>query len=136
GACTCDTTQGRAPLGPNDSKLAAAVDEELRANNQCGASGVVSCDDLCLCKLEPLAGSALTACQNGTESGADYGYCYIDPGAGIGNPALVSDCPASTRRSLRFVGDGLPANGSITFMACVGENLDDDGSSSTLASGG
>jgi len=132
-ACACDTTHGRAALGPNDDKLASAVGDQLEATAQCGKDTGTSCDDFCLCKLEPLSGAKLSACQNGTESGTDYGYCYVDPAQGIGNPALTADCPAATQRSLRFVGDGLPANGSVTFMACVGSNFDDDGST-TLAS--
>lgn len=134
-ACSCDTSKGRAAFGDGDQKLAAAVGEQLFATGQCGSGNEISCDDFCLCKLEPLAGTALSACQNGTDGGADYGYCYIDPAQGIGNPALVADCPATTQRSLRFTGDGLPANGSITFMACIGSTFEDD-ASSTLTSGG
>ncbi len=126
GACSCDTTHGRGELGSDDEKLASAVEDELEATAQCGNGTGVSCEDFCLCKLEPLAGDKLAACQAGTESGTDYGYCYVDPAQGIGNPALTADCPAATQRSLRFIGDGLPANGSITFMACVGSNFDDD----------
>ncbi len=136
GACSCDASKGRTPLGDEDVKLAGAVIDELDSNKQCGYPGGIACDDFCLCKIEPLAGNALASCENGTESGSDYGYCYIDPAQGIGNPALVSDCPAATQRSLRFIGDGLPANGSITFMACVGENLESDASASTVTSGG
>lgn len=131
-ACSCDTTRGRAPLGDGDAKLAGAVSDQLEATAQCGNGTGISCDDFCLCKLQPLSGSTLTACQNGTESGTDYGYCYVDPAQGIGNPALTADCPAATQRSLRFVGDNLPANGSVTFMACVGSNFDDDANVSSL----
>jgi hypothetical protein len=123
--CSCDSTKGRSALGADDGKLASAVEDQLWSTGQCGGASGIACNDYCLCKVEPLAGSELGACQNGTETAADYGYCYVDPAQGIGDPALVADCPATTRRSLRFVGDGLPANGSVTFMACVGSTLDD-----------
>jgi hypothetical protein len=134
GACSCDTTHGRSELGAGDSKLASAVDDQLEATAQCGNETGISCEDFCLCKIEPLAGDRLAACQNGTESGTDYGYCYVDPAQGIGNPALTADCPAANQRSLRFIGEGLPANGSVTFMACVGSNFGDDDGVTALAS--
>lgn len=126
GACSCDTSRGRAALAEDDAKLASAVEDQLEATAQCGSRTGVSCDDFCFCKIEPLSGEKLAACQNGAESGSDYGYCYVDPGQGIGNPMLTADCPAANQRSLRFIGEGLPANGSITFMACVGSNFEDD----------
>jgi hypothetical protein len=133
GACSCDQTHGRAPLGANDQKLGSSVYDELWANGQCGAQGELDCHDYCLCKIAPLAGDELTACQSGNEDAASFGYCYIDPAQGIGNPALVAGCPATTQRSLRFVGDGLPANGSYTFMACIGSTFDDETASVTPA---
>jgi len=125
-ACSCDTSHGRLPLGASDDKLAPAVAEELRSEGRCDGATGTACNSYCLCKVEPLAGAELDACQAGTEDSATYGYCYIDPAQGIGNKALIADCPATTQRSLRFVGDGLPANGSITFMACLGATLVDD----------
>jgi hypothetical protein len=126
GSCSCDATEGRAALGASDEKLASAVAAELEGTAQCGNGTGIACDDFCLCKIQPLSGDTLAACQNGTESEHDFGYCYVDPAQGIGNPALTADCPAATQRSLRFVGSGLPANGSVTFMACVGSTFDDD----------
>jgi hypothetical protein len=74
--------------------------------------------------VKPLAGRELTACQDGTEDASTFGYCYIDPAQGIGDPALVAECGPTTQRSLRLVGEGLPANGSLTFMACLGATFD------------
>ena len=126
GACSCDVTHGRLPLESNDKKLAPAVVEQLRSEGLCGGAGGRACNSYCLCKVEPLAGPELDSCQAGTEDASAYGYCYIDPAQGIGNPALIADCPATTQRSLRFVGEGLPANGSVTFMACLGATLADE----------
>jgi hypothetical protein len=134
GACACDATRGNHALGPDDAKLASAVDDQLEATAECGKGTGISCDDFCLCKIDALSGDKLSACQNGTESGADYGYCYVDPAQGIGNPVLTADCPSANQRSLRFVGDGLLANGSVTFMACVGSNFEDGNGVTSLAS--
>jgi hypothetical protein len=134
-ACSCDASHGRIPLGGSDDKLGASVYEELASEGICDGRSDLDCHDYCLCKIAPLAGSGLTACQNGTEDSNTYGYCYIDPAQGIGDPALVADCPATAQRSLRFVGDGLPANGSVTFMACYGSTLDDDTSTTPVSQG-
>ncbi len=122
-ACGCDASHARTPLGGSDEALPGAVREQLRMEGHCGGATGVACADYCLCKLESLTGPALDACQHGSDDGETYGYCYVDPGQGIGDPALVAECPATKRRSLRFVGEGLPANGSVTFMACQGAAL-------------
>jgi hypothetical protein len=124
GACTCEGA-GREAFRPDDTKLRSVVVEEIRATGRCDGAGQPDCHDYCLCKVQPLAGPELVACQNGTEDSSTFGYCYIDPDRGIGNPALVQECSTTTQRSLRLVGEGLPANGSLTFMACLGATLDD-----------
>ena len=131
--CACNEAQGRVALGPNDAKLSATVSDELWSEGQCGQQGELGCHDYCFCKIAPLAGASLGACQSGNEDASTFGYCYVDPAQGIGNPALVADCPSTNQRGLRFVGDGLPANGSITFVACLGSTLD-DGASASLTS--
>jgi len=122
-SCSCDDTQGRQKLGADGDKLAAAVRDQLRLEHRCDEGNGPACKDFCMCELESLKGDELTACQNGQENGSAYGYCYVDPAQGIGDPELVKACPATNRRSLRFVGDGLPSNGSVTFMACDGQNF-------------
>jgi len=126
-ACGCDTGHGRSDFGATDATLRSAVREELRQEGRCDAGTGPKCNDFCLCKLDALSGPALDACQNGRENGSMFGYCYVDPAQGIGDPALVAECPAQNRRSLRFVGEGVPANGSITFMACEGAAVADMG---------
>ena len=124
--CACDESHGRSALGATDAKLSAAVVDELWSEGQCGGQSGRSCHDYCFCKIAPLAGASLDACQSGNEDASAFGYCYVDPAQGIGNPALVAGCPAAGQRSLRFVGDGLPANGSITFVACLGSTFDEN----------
>ena len=120
GSCSCDANRGRTALLADEPELRGAVVDQLRLEEQCDAATKPACGDICLCKIDSLTGPALTACQEGHDDGASYGYCYVDPAQGIGNPELVKSCPAAKRRSLYFVGDGLPANGSTTFMACQG----------------
>jgi hypothetical protein len=122
-ACGCEGA-GREPIHADDAKLRAAVVDNIRSTGRCDGAGEVACSDYCLCKVKPLSGRELTACQNGTEDARTFGYCYIDPAQGIGDPALVAECGSTTQRSLRLVGDGLPASGSLTFMACLGATFD------------
>jgi hypothetical protein len=125
GACSCDETRGRLALGPDDSKLPSAVASELELNRLCGGSTGQACNDFCLCKIAPLGGAALDACHAGSEDPNVYGYCYVDPARGIGDPSLVEGCDESMRRTLRFMGDGLPKNGSVLFTACLGASVSD-----------
>jgi len=121
GACTCDATKGRTPVESSDVRR--AVRDELAAHKDCGGETNVDCDSFCLCGVEQLEGAELAACQAGSKDPNIYGYCYVDANQGIGDPALVQNCPATQKRLLRWVGDGLPANGSTMMMACFGSSL-------------
>jgi hypothetical protein len=52
-----------------------------------------------------------------------YGYCYVDPSQGLGAESLVEGCDPTQKRTLRFMGEGLPRNGSELFTACLGAAL-------------
>jgi hypothetical protein len=39
----------------------------------------------------------------------------------LGAPELVSSCPATQRRLLRFMGDDLPAPNAQVFVICTDE---------------
>jgi hypothetical protein len=78
-----------------------------------------------LCKIAPLEGTELTACQSGSEDPNVFGYCYVDPSQGIGAPSLVEGCDPTLRRMLRFMGEGLPKSGSVLYTACLGATYDD-----------
>jgi hypothetical protein len=121
-ACSCDASKGRLPFGEGDAKLPNAIAKQLAEENQCGSNGI-DCRDHCACKLAPLSGSALEACRAGSEDPNVYGYCYIDPDNGLGAESLVESCPASENRLLRYMGGGVPANGSVLFTACLGDTL-------------
>ncbi|HEY3496627.1 MAG TPA: hypothetical protein VGK73_18135 [Polyangiaceae bacterium] len=125
GTCSCDAARGRISLEAASPNLRSAVEEQLTIRGVCGGDTGRPCRDYCLCQLEQLEGDELSACQAGADDPNAYGYCYVDPAQGIGNPELVAACGETKRRVLRFVGEGLPANGSDTFIACVGAPLRD-----------
>jgi len=118
--CSCDEGRGRETLGADDAKLPAAVASELGKSDLCGGPGRPACDDFCLCKVAQLEGTELAACLAGSEDPNVYGYCYVDPSRGLGGSSLVEDCDPTQRRMLRFMGEGLPENGSELFTACLG----------------
>jgi len=121
-------TPGRAPPATH---LADAVRFELARSGRCGAPTQPSCRDFRICRLTPAEGQNLDLClglsDDEVPSGA-VGYCYVDAMLDrdddgspdckgelgrsdawreeldcIGNPALVEQCPAAQRRTLRFL---------------------------------
>jgi hypothetical protein len=122
-ACSCDPARGRVSLETANPNLRSAVEEQLTLREVCGGATGHACRDYCMCQIEQLSGERLANCQNGNDDASAFGYCYVDPEQGVGNPELVEDCTETRQRILRFVGDGLPANGSDTFIACVGSAL-------------
>jgi hypothetical protein len=122
-ACACDPMQNRAGLEARP-ELRAAVLKKLREGQTCGTEGGTPCESFCTCELEQLEGSELQACQTSESPPATPGYCYVEPFANppIGDPVLVKDCTADSKRLLRFVGD-TPAPGAIALIACLGASL-------------
>jgi hypothetical protein len=115
GACSCDATQG---LSEPPDEIRPALLQELESVGYCG--GGVSCASLCLCELDQLKGSDLTACQTAAEPPNVPGFCYLNavPGeAQAGDPALASDCVGAAPRRIRFAG-GAPAT-SIALLYCA-----------------
>ena len=122
---TCGCGPGRAPgvvgVEPGTEKLASTVRAELQKKSCTDAK---SCDAFCLCEVTQLAG--VKGCErDDPPPPALAGYCYIDKAQNIGDPALVSTCPASEQRKLRFVGENTPAAGATTFIACAGASADE-----------
>jgi hypothetical protein len=121
GECFCDASKGRTPVDSAD--LERSVRQELSAHDKCGGDTGVSCSAYCQCEVAQLEGTALAECQAGSKNPNIYGYCYVDADQGIGDPALVERCDPTEKRLLRWVGEGLPANGSTMMMACFGAAL-------------
>jgi hypothetical protein len=117
---------------PISSDTRKAVLSHLESSGICTTHPLlptdIPCDSFCLCGIEQtLDPAAKHACENDPIESIDpdiSGYCYIDPDSGVGNPALVEDCPAGRQRMLRFVGD-VPAPRSVVFMACAESSYTD-----------
>jgi hypothetical protein len=121
--CSCD--EGSARSEPS-KKIAAQIRDRLLASyaERCGADDP-ACQRACLCEVEQIRSSnERLACQNADDPLGVEGWCYVadTPDQQVGNPALVRDCPATERRLLRFVGQGL-ADDSLTFVACSGASI-------------
>jgi hypothetical protein len=123
GSCSC-AANARNELLPEVEPLVRQRMAQSGVCSENGGDGITPCSSFCLCEVTQVSGDAATDCRN-AESTAEStnGWCYVDPDQGVGNPALVSKCPVTARRKLRFVGDGNLVNGSTTFVACSGANL-------------
>jgi hypothetical protein len=117
-SCSC-TAPGRTAISASEPAR-AFVEVELVAGGYCGGTTGVACSDYCLCEIEQLAGADLEICQNtATDPMNVYGFCYVDPDNGQGDPALVAGCPATQRRLVRFLGPDVPAPNAATFVVCT-----------------
>jgi hypothetical protein len=126
GECVCDPAFAR--QRPNE-----VVDSVVRGQlandtvSRCAADDP-NCTRACLCEVQQVQNvpnnpdGALQVCQQNEQASGVEGWCYVDEEQGIGNPALVEDCPATARRKLRFVGGGLAPN-TTTFVFCQGSSL-------------
>ncbi|MDX2051460.1 MAG: hypothetical protein SFV15_03655 [Polyangiaceae bacterium] len=124
---TCGCGPGREPgiVGstPETEKLGQAVLLELQKQKTC--TDAASCASICMCEVTQLAKDPGCEVSDPPPAGK-AGYCYIDAAQGIGSAALLTACPASEKRKLRFVGENTPASGATTFIACAGASADDD----------
>jgi hypothetical protein len=101
---------------------------KLSQNGSCGIEGGTSCESYCTCEIAQFSGEALANCQQ-TKTPSQPGYCYVNftegeqqvPEQG-GNPALVAECPADSKRLLNF-GAETPRSGAIALVACLGASL-------------
>jgi hypothetical protein len=126
GECVCDPNFGRREP---DAVLDSVVRGQLASerNSPCGM-GDPGCTRACLCEVlqvQQVTGNptnALDVCRENEDAAGVEGWCYVDADQGLGNPALVENCPATQRRLLRFVGRGLEPN-STTFVACTGSSF-------------
>jgi hypothetical protein len=121
--CTCPNETNRVETTP---VLRNAVLNKLKQGESCGtAEGQTPCEQFCTCELLQLGGDQLAQCQNETAAPDVPGYCYINAAPNepnVGNPDLVKECSADSKRLLRFVG-GTPAAGAIAMVACLGASL-------------
>jgi hypothetical protein len=129
--CSCENNPMKPGRENADDELKAAVYRQLSEAGYCGdAMGATPCANYCLCKISQFTGDQLNTCQTSASTPTNiFGYCYVDPSTAT-DPAkqmaeeqIVSACPASQKRLLRFAGDGVPAKGSIAMIACIGSTV-------------
>jgi hypothetical protein len=115
-ACKC-ASPGRTPV---------KGDGPLRAEQQAQVQGAALGETYaCYCEIDQLLGAERDACQNDAGHAPELngqsvdGWCYVDPLAGLGNKQIVQDCPADSRRELRFVNGGNPEPKTTTYMTCT-----------------
>jgi hypothetical protein len=77
----------------------------------------------CFCEIVQLDGADRSICETSVSPPGTVhsGWCYVDP-AQKQNPAecpIVSTCPATDRRVIRFVDpSSQPRDNSVAFLAC------------------
>jgi len=113
-ACTEDV--GRKPV---DELTKAAVRKQLQETEICKTDA--ECKEFSLCAIiqQTVGSPCLTDAGDATK--LPPGYCYVDPSQGLGDKELVAACPATQQRILRFVGEDVPRNNSVTFVACTAD---------------
>lgn len=114
----CDCT-GEARAEPADGAAVAADQIRNELEDEEPSPGYD-----CLCEVTQLEGEARTECQNEETPGNDVnGWCYVDATSTpqVGNPALVSNCPPSEQRLVRFVNGGEVKGGGRLYITCSGE---------------
>lgn len=120
-ACNCTGT--RLPPSPT---VRASVEKEMLRLEVCRDS--TSCSALCACEIAqvpPGPNQTLNSCQTDGVS-QDDGWCYVDGEWSEASAQLVSNCRGNARRQVRFVGDGVPKESSVTFLACQGSSYESE----------
>jgi len=118
----CTGENGRGYVPNSDPAVQAALQDELAE-----AAGWD-----CFCEILQASNDNgdLKACQTDTadppvnDAGQSvHGWCYVDASRQppLGNSDLVSDCPPTEQRIIRFVGDGQGVPGATLFITCSGE---------------
>jgi hypothetical protein len=113
-AWSCDPSMNRKK--PSPSSIEAAR-QRLAADKACDSdpnTAVPDCSRFTFCEIMQADDSCLTTAPNpGTT-----GWCYVDPSANLGDPALVAKCPSYEKRNIRFVGDNTPVHNGAVLITC------------------
>lgn len=118
--CSCEGTRSVPTEGVLDS-----VRKQMVKQNLCNSEA--ECNAMCACQVQQVPSGAngeLNSCQTDAQS-TDNGWCYVDANQSPQSEQLVANCQESAKRTVRFVGDGVPMDNSITFLACQGQNYDE-----------
>lgn len=127
---------GREPVNEVVDK---AVREYLESAQRCGGNSGAACKDYQLCKLVELTGAPREQCLTDASDPSGFntpGFCYVDPAltndagefiaGGEAASEIVKNCPATSRRLLRFAGEDTPIPNSLTVVACTGDAVSKD----------
>jgi len=117
-ACLCDPESGR--LDVADADLRGAIRDHLENLGYCRGGELPLCE-YCFCEIRQFEGPDLDACHTEADLAGPPGYCYLDEAAGA-DPALVAACPTEQKRRLRFVGEDVPHEDGLAFIACSSAN--------------
>jgi hypothetical protein len=131
GCTPCDQQPaGRIPVSELHEPAAQAAGQDPIYEN------IAKGSEVCFCEIkqfdsteDPDDNDDLKACQtdltepvNSDVSNGDLsGWCYIDGEAGIGDKELVSKCPDTEKRIVRFTGEAEAQAGATLFITCNGE---------------
>ncbi len=112
GCAPCDGGLGRSEV---DAELVKPVIARLKQTGQCTGN---ACNpaSYCMCEIDFVKDK--DTCLNTGAQPTNYGWCYVDPSQGIGNPTLVEGCDPP--RQIIFSGNNTPTSGSTVFIACLG----------------
>lgn len=112
GCAPCEANLGRSDVDPD---LVKPVIARLKQTGQCTGN---ACNpaSYCMCEIDFVKDK--DTCLNTGAQPDNYGWCYVDPSQGIGNPALVEGCDPP--RQIIFSGNSTPTSGSTVFIACLG----------------
>jgi len=114
--CNCSPERARGIVSVD---VVEEIRQELKNSGDCDAgAGSPACEDLCQCEILQASGAAADACQTELEPPESFGYCIVDPEQDQGNTELLSDCPPSRDKLLRFDAS-VPAPNTALHLACV-----------------
>lgn len=112
--CDC-SSPGRMELTGDLVELAVARIRERSESDTAIELG----SSLCGCAIAPATGDDRERCETVLDSDElKPGYCYVDPGNGVGSEALTRDCPLTEHRLLRVVGPDTPRRGTVLAVGC------------------
>jgi hypothetical protein len=115
--CAC----ARPGLRPATDEQAAVARAELAGGAYCSGA---CCDEYCFCELPQFSGDALATCQDRAPGeppdGTSSGWCYVEPGAGFGDPSRVEHCHETQRQLIRWMPDDALKPHELAFVACIG----------------
>ncbi len=116
-ACDC-AALGRAPVGV---AITDAIVASLSSSGNCDYMGAPACSSLCVCEVQQAVGASERDCENSAApASTTSGWCYVAPGAGIGSAPPVANCPATSKQTLRFLGNAQPSANEVFSIACGG----------------